>query len=173
MGAVSGRLTDAGYYCVTTSIGVNLVVLGTFTTSISEDYWQILLAQGVCTGFGNGFLLTPMSTLVTTHFRRRLPLVMGIAACGSSTGGLIYPSMVRILLPTVGFGWTLRSIGFIQLGTFFIALMCSRPKSTFKNSGAILDWTFFKETAFTLLLIGSFLVSTNTLFGIIPLGKYS
>jgi MFS family permease len=172
MGAVSGRLTDAGYYRVTTSVGAILVVLGTFMTSVSKVYWKILLAQGVCTGLGNGFLLTPMSTVVTTYFRRRLPLVMGIAACGSVTGGLIFPSMVRTLLPTVGFGWTLRAIGFIQLGTFSIALICCRPKSISGNPGPILDWTFFKEPAFTLLLVGSFLVSTNRSVCIILLSKY-
>lgn len=161
MGIVSGRLTDAGYYRITTTIGAILVVLGTFMTSLSRTYWQILLAQGVCTGLGNGFLLTPMSTLVTTYFRRRLPLVMGISACGSVTGGLIYPSMVRTLLPTIGFGWTLRAIGFIQLGTFVIALVCSKPKPTSKKSGPILDWSVFKEPAYTLLLVGSFLVSVE------------
>lgn len=159
MGIVSGRLTDAGYYRITTLIGTILVALGTFMTSISKTYWQIFLAQGVCTGLGNGFLLTPMSTIVASHFRRKLPLVMGIAACGSVSGGLIYPSMVRTLLPTIGFGWTLRAIGFIQLGTLAIALVCAKPKSTSKTTGPIVDFMVFKEPAFTLLLFGSFFVS--------------
>jgi hypothetical protein len=173
MGIVSGRLTDAGYFRITTIVGAVLVVLGTFTTSLAKTYWQIILAQGVCTGLGNGFLLTPMMTLVTTYFKRRLPLVMGIAACGSVTGGLIYPSMVRTLLPTIGFGWTLRAIGFIQLGTFAIALVCSRPKEPLGRSGPILDWTVFKEPPFTLYLIGSFLVSIGCLILPFPILGHS
>ena len=157
-GIVSGRLTDAGYYRYVTATGAFLVVLGTFMTSLSETYWQVLLAQGVCTGLGNGCLLTPMSTLVTTYFKRRLPLVTGIAACGSVTGGLIYPSMVRTLLPSIGFGWTLRAIGFIQLGTFAVALVCGKPKRAARKSGPLLDVSVFRETAFNLLLVGSFLV---------------
>jgi MFS family permease len=163
MGIVSGCLTDAGYLRLTTVIGAALVVLGTFMTSLTENYWQIILAQGVCTGLGNGLLLTPMMTLITTYFRRRLALVMGLAACGSVTGGLIYPSMARTLLPTIGFGWTLRAMGFIQLGTFAIALVCSKPKQSPRKPAPLLDWAVFKEPVFTLYLVGSFLVSFELL----------
>jgi hypothetical protein len=34
--------------------------------------------------------------------------------CGSVTGGIVFPSTVRILLRTIGFMWTVRTIGFIQ-----------------------------------------------------------
>ncbi|KAH7349165.1 major facilitator superfamily domain-containing protein, partial [Pyrenochaeta sp. MPI-SDFR-AT-0127] len=173
MGIVSGRLTDAGYYRSTTTVGTILVLLGTFMTSLSNAYWQILLAQGICTGLGNGFLLTPMSTLVTSYFRRRLPLAMGIAACGSVTGGLIYPGMVRTLLPTIGFGWTLRAIGFVQLGTFAIALVCSKPKAVSKEPGPVLDWIVFKEPVFTLLLVGSFLAFLGVFFPFFFLSSYA
>ena len=158
-GIASGRLTDAGYYRVVITVGVLLVMLGTFMTSISSTYWQIILAQGVCTGLGNGCLLTPMSTMVAGYFKKRLALVVGIAACGSVTGGLIYPSMVRTLLPSIGFGWTLRAIGFIQLATFAVALVCGRPKQGPKKSGPIVDLSVFKQPAFNFLLVGSFLVS--------------
>jgi MFS family permease len=163
IGIVSGRLTDAGYLRVTTITGAVLVVLGTFMTSLTENYWQIILAQGVCTGLGNGLLLTPMMTLITTYFRRRLALVMGLAACGSVTGGLIYPSMARTLLPTVGFGWTLRAMGFIQLGTFAIALICGKPKQSPRKSAPLIDLAVLKEPVFTLYLAGSFLVSFELL----------
>jgi MFS family permease len=138
-------------------------LLGTFMTSLSSTYWQVLLAQGVCTGLGNGCLLTPMSMLVTSYFRRRLPLVMGIATYGSVTGGLIYPSMVRTLLPSVGFAWTLRAIGFIQLRTLAIALVCGRPvKKGSKKGGPVVDWRVFKELPFTLLCVGLFFVSNGS-----------
>ncbi|KAF2829586.1 MFS general substrate transporter [Ophiobolus disseminans] len=172
-GIVSGRLTDAGYYRIITATGAVLVVLGTFMTSLAETYWQVLLAQGVCTGLGNGCLLTPMSTLVSSYFKRRLPLVTGIAACGSVTGGLIYPSMVRTLLPTIGFGWTLRAIGFIQLGTFVVALVCGKPRIGPKKSGPLLDLAVFKEIPFILLLVGSFLAFLGVFFPFFFLSSYA
>ncbi|XEU97424.1 hypothetical protein FSHL1_002710 [Fusarium sambucinum] len=172
-GVISGRLTDAGYFRITTFAGAILVILGTFMTSLGQTYWQILLAQGVCTGLGNGFLLTPMMTLITTYFRSRLALVMGIAACGSTTGGLIYPSMARTLLPTVGFGWTMRAMGFIQLGTFAIALACGKPRPTLKKSAPLVDWSVFKEPEFTLYLIGSFLAFLGVFFPFFFLSSFA
>jgi MFS family permease len=158
-GIISGRLTDAGYLHLTTFTGAVLVVLGTFLTSLTESYWQILLAQGLCTGLGNGLLLTPTMTLLTTYFRRRLPLVMGIVACGSTTGGLVYPSMARTLLPKIGFGWTLRAMGFVQLGTFAISLACGKSKRVSRKKAPLLDLAVFKDPVFTLYTVGSFLVS--------------
>ncbi|KAH7174861.1 major facilitator superfamily domain-containing protein [Fusarium flagelliforme] len=173
MGIISGRLTDAGYFHTTTILGAIFVVFGTFMTSLSNTYWQVLLSQGVCTGLGNGLLLTPMMTLITTYFRRRLPLVMGIAACGSTTGGLIYPSMARSLLPTIGFGWTMRAIGFIQLGTFVAALACGKPIPASKRSAPIVDWSVFREAEFTLYLVGAFLSFLGVFFPFFFLSSYA
>ena len=100
-------------------------------TSICKTYWQLVLTQGLCIELGSGLMLTPVNTVISTYFTKRLPFVLEIAACGSVTGGLIYPSIARTLLPMIGFGWTMRTIGFVQLGTL----------------------------AFTLSVIGSFLVS--------------
>jgi hypothetical protein len=44
----SGRAADAGYASHAVLLGTVLIVLGTFMTSLSTTYWQILLAQGVC-----------------------------------------------------------------------------------------------------------------------------
>ncbi|KAK7177436.1 riboflavin transporter MCH5, partial [Paraphaeosphaeria sporulosa] len=173
MGIISGRLTDAGYLRITTIVGAILVILGTFMTSLTENYWQIILAQGLCTGLGNGLLLTPMMTLITTYFRRRLPLVMGIASCGSVTGGLIYPSMARTLLPTIGFGWTLRAMGFIQLGTFAIALIGGKPKRASRKSAPLVDWAVFKESVFTMYLVGAFLAYLGVFFPFFFLSSYA
>lgn len=157
-GVVTGRLTDAGYFHHCTIIGAFLVVFGTFMASLSTKYWQVLLAQAVCTGIGNGCLLTPMMVVVSTYFKKKLPLVLGIAACGSVTGGLIFPSMVRTLLPTIGFGWTMRAVGFIQLGTLTIAVTSARTRLAPKRSGPLLDWTAFGEIEFDVYALGCFLV---------------
>lgn len=159
-GIVSGRLTDAGHFRITISTGAFLIVLGTFMTSICETYWQLLLAQGICIGLGNGCLLTPLFTVISTYFTKKLPLVMGMAACGGVTGGLVFPSMVRTLLPTIGFGWTMRAIGLIQMVTLGVAVLCVKPRLAPKGTtGAFVDWSAFKETEFTLNAVGSFFVS--------------
>jgi MFS family permease len=128
-------------------------------TSLSSTYWQLVLAQGLCVGLGNGLLLTPVNAVIATYFSKKLPLVMGIAASGSVTGGLIYPSMARMLLGRVGFGWTMRAIGFIQLGTLAVSVAVIRPRLAPKWTGKLLDLSAFREPQFVLMTVGCFLVS--------------
>ncbi|KAK6215766.1 riboflavin transporter MCH5 [Colletotrichum tabaci] len=172
-GIVTGRLTDAGYFHHVTILGAALVVLGTFMTSISKTYWQVLLAQGLCVGLGNGSLQTPMMVVIATYFGKKLPLAFGIAACGSVTGGLVFPSMARPLLPTVGFGWTMRAIGFIQLGTLAIAVSSVRPRLEPKKYDSFLDWTAFRETDFSLFTVGCFMSFMGVFFGFFFLSSYA
>ncbi|KAK4660723.1 hypothetical protein QC762_0021900 [Podospora pseudocomata] len=175
-GIVSGRLTDAGYFRSITTLGSFLIVFGCFMTSLCTTYWQLLLAQGVCIGIGNGCLLTPMMTVMSTYFARKLPLAMGIAACGSVVGGLIYTGMARTLLPSIGFGWTLRAIAFIQLGTLALAMMVVRPRdlpSKGERTLPMVDFTAFREAAFSLFVAGSFLSFMGVFFGFFYLASYA
>lgn len=103
-----------------------------------------------------------MMVVVSTYFNKKLPLVLGISACGSVTGGLIFPSMVRTLLPTIGFGWTVRAIGFIQLGTLTVAIASARTRLEPKRSGPLLDWTAFGDIEFDMYAVGCFLVSLSS-----------
>jgi len=41
---------------------------GIFLTSWCKTYWQVLLAQGVCVGIGNGLVFVPSVALASTYF---------------------------------------------------------------------------------------------------------
>ncbi|KAH9231692.1 hypothetical protein K456DRAFT_1751494 [Colletotrichum gloeosporioides 23] len=142
--------------------------------ALCTNYWQLILAQGVCVGLGNGLLLTPHLTVISTYFNKKLPLALGIAACESVTGGLIYPSMARVLLPSIGFGWTMRSIGFIQLATLAVALAVVRPRfRPVPGTRLLVDWGAFKELEFTLYFIGVFLAYLGVFFPFFFLTSYA
>ncbi|PQE30052.1 major facilitator superfamily transporter protein [Rutstroemia sp. NJR-2017a WRK4] len=173
VGIASGRLTDAGYFYPTVLSGAFLIVFGTFMVSLCTSYWQLLLAQGICIGLGNGLMLTPIMTIISTYFRKKLPIAMGIAACGSVTGGLIFPSMARTLLPTVGFGWTLRAIGFIQFGTLALALVVLRPRLVPKAAQDLVDWSAFRTLEFNFFILGSFFSFLGVFFGFFYLSAYA
>ena len=107
IGTVSGRATDAGYFRHTFVVGSTFLLIGMFTTSICKEYWQFVLAQGVCVGIGSGLLFCPTIALLPTYFQRRRALAVGIAASGATTGGMIIPGIFSALLP----GKSLCTIG--------------------------------------------------------------
>lgn len=83
---LAGPLFDIGYLTPMLIFGTVLTVLGLMMTSICSQYWQFLLAQGVCTGLGMSGLITPCVAVVPPYFSSKRALAMGIAATGSSLG---------------------------------------------------------------------------------------
>jgi MFS family permease len=134
-------------------------VFGLFMASLSTTYWQLFLAQGVCCGIGNGCLFCPALSLLSTYFSKKRSLAIGIAAAGSATGGMVFPAMVQQLLPKVGFPWTMRALGFIQLGCLIICNIGIKPRVPPRKTGALVDWASFKEAPYVLFAIGMFFVS--------------
>lgn len=157
IGAFSGRATDYGLFRQTYIIGVCMNLLGIFMTSICKEFWQFFLAQGVLTGLGGGLVFTPAMSVVATYFSTRRSLAIGIAASGSCTGGLIYPVMVRQLLPQIGFGWTVRVLGFFSMAISIFAATFLKSRLPPRRSGALVDWSAFKDMTYLFYCIGCFL----------------
>jgi MFS family permease len=162
VGTLTGRLTDAGHFRPVFLIGSFLGVFGLFMASISTKYWQLFLAQGVCCGLGNGFLFCPAVSLLSTYFSKKRSLAIGIAAAGSATGGMVFPAMVQQLLPKVGFPWTMRALGFIQLACLTICNIGIKPRVPPRKTGALVDWKSFKDVPYVLFAIGMFFVSLES-----------
>lgn len=85
-------------------------------TSLSSEYYQFILAQGICSPIGASMVFYPAMSTVATWFFRKRALAFGIMASGSSLGGVIFPIMVYRLIPEVGYAWTMRISGFLILG---------------------------------------------------------
>lgn len=168
IGAFTGRLTDAGFFRPLFFIGGVLVVGGALATSASSQYWQIFLAQGVYVGLGNGCLFCPAVALLSTYFQRRRSLAMGLGACGSSTGGVLFPIMVRQLLPRIGFQWTIRTIALVQGVSLAIAFLCLRSRIAPRKTGQLIEWTAFKELEYALYTLACLMASTTCFFLLVP-----
>lgn len=158
IGAFIGRFTDGGFLRETLICGTALVTLGIFTASASTQYWQMILSQGVCCGLGSGCLVTPAVSVVSTYFDKRRSLAIGFATCGSVTGGLVFSSMVRQLIPSAGVGWTLRALGFVQLATLLFVIIFMKSRLPPRKSGSLVEWVAFKEPEYTFFTAGMFFV---------------
>lgn len=124
--------------------------------SLASTYWQLMLTQGLLTGIGGGIYFTPCMSILATYFSKKRALAMGIASTGNSAGGLVYPVIVRQLLPKIGFAWTTRVLGFVNVAILATVLAFMRPRLPPRKSGAIIDWTAFREPLYTLLNIAVF-----------------
>ncbi|WAO87734.1 Hypothetical protein NCS54_00505300 [Fusarium falciforme] len=89
-GTLTGRLVDAGYFRYVFTTGILLQVVGIMVTSVGSEYWHFFVAQGVLVGLGHSCIFCPVLAVLSTYFARRRALAMGIAACGSATGALVF-----------------------------------------------------------------------------------
>lgn len=156
VGVVTGPLYDAGYFRALVITGSFLVVLGLMMTSVCTHYWQIMLAQGVCIGLGQGLISVPAVAILPQYFAKRKALAVGVAVSGSSLGGVIQPVVFRRLEPRIGFPWTTRVLGFIALATCLFSISVMRIRQMPKQKRSLIDSTAFKEAPYSLFCIAMF-----------------
>lgn len=89
-----------------------------------------MLAQGVLMGSAVAFLQFPAFAIVAQYFDKKRAAAMGIVASGSSIGGVVFPIVLSKLLngTNIGFGWSMRIIGFIILPFMLFACAIVRPR---------------------------------------------
>ncbi|RYP22267.1 hypothetical protein DL765_001781 [Monosporascus sp. GIB2] len=127
-GLVTGPLFDRGFYKILLLLGSLLQVFGLMMLSLSTEYYQLFLCQGVCVGLGAGIVFTPSvsaaaACLPNPSTRAK---AMGLMACGSCIGGIIYPIMFRAIVPKIGFPWAVRCIGFVVLALYLPSYLVLR-----------------------------------------------
>jgi MFS transporter, MCT family, solute carrier family 16 (monocarboxylic acid transporters), member 10 len=101
-GLFIGRLFDRGYFRAPFMIANALLVLATFLVAECKAFWQVVLCQGILTGFAAGTMFSPLLAVLSHWFRKRRGLAFGLLAVGSSIGGTLVPILVRALIPAVG-----------------------------------------------------------------------
>ncbi|KAK1754711.1 major facilitator superfamily domain-containing protein [Echria macrotheca] len=169
----SGRSADAGYIRSTVVAGCFLTVFGTFMTSLATEYWEIFLAQGVCTGLGLGVMFMPPLAVISSYFRRKRSLALAVSATGTGLGSVIFPAVVQYLIPRVGFAWAVRYSGFVALGIAVVAVSLLRPKLAPRKTGPLIEWEAFKEVPYVLYTLGAFLFFWALYFGSFFINAYA
>lgn len=151
-----GPIFDMGSPRLLVLLGSAAVVFGIMMTSLCHEYWQLCLAQGVTCGIGGGCLFITATSILPSYFSKKRALVMGLAASGSSLGGVIYPIIFAQLQPTIGFGWTVRVIGFIALATLVIPCAVIKPRVKMPGRRKIFDASILKEVPYGIFNIATF-----------------
>lgn len=75
-----------------------------------------------------------------------------------NTGAIIFAIMFQQLQPRIGFGWTIRCIGFVVLASLAFPLVTLRKRVAESPSRAFIDKSALRELPFVLTLPAMFLV---------------
>ncbi|KAG8946715.1 hypothetical protein FRC04_011493 [Tulasnella sp. 424] len=130
-GLPSGHMTDKGWLKLPLLTGSIVLVAATFLIAECKQLWQLILCQGFAIGGAAGFVFPPSLTVVPQWFDKRRGQAYGILAIGSAVGGTTLPIILRKLLDSVGFEWTVRILGFILLALLAIFNLLVRPRKTY------------------------------------------
>ncbi|KAJ6170991.1 MFS transporter asaE [Penicillium chermesinum] len=133
-------------------------VFGLMMTSLSSEYYQFILAQGICSPFGASAVFNACVNSVSTWFAKRRAFALGVMAAGSSLGGVIFPIMVSKLIPQVGFPWTMRICAFLILGMLGICNLTLKSRLTHQPKRVkIMSFVRpLKELKFTVTVAAAF-----------------
>ncbi|KAK3351280.1 major facilitator superfamily domain-containing protein [Neurospora tetraspora] len=179
---LSGRLADAGHIKWTMTAGCGMVVFGTFMTSLcgggepgeNDKYWQIFLAQGICTGFGLGICFMPPLSVVNSYFsKEKRSFALAVSATGTGLGSIVFPAIIQYLTPKFGFAWAVRCQAFVALMISVIAVALVRPRLEPRRSGPLVEWKAFKEVPYRLFVVGAFLFFYAIFFGFFFINVYA
>ena len=160
-GVLAGPLFDRGYVRHLMALGCFMAVFGEMMLSLSTEYYQIMLAQGFCSGIGAGLLYVPGIALINTTFTTKRALAMGLVTSGASLGGVLFPIIFIRLQPRIGFPWTVRVLAFIQLACAAVALgllFSQIPAPKPKPARHLIDWPALKERTFQAYGVANFLM---------------
>lgn len=140
-------------------IGTVVYVFGLMMTSLSTQYYQFILAQGVLGAIGSSACFNACMASVVSWFYRRRALALGIMVSGSSLGGVVLPIMMTKMIANVGFPWTMRAVAFLFLFMLGIACLTVKSRLTPKPRPLVVSEYLagFKEPAFILTVSACFL----------------
>lgn len=148
-------------------------IAGIFLTSACSEFYQFVLAFSVLMGISSSLVFTPSIAIVGHWFYRRRGLATGLAATGGACGGVMFPLVMGTLMPRVGFGWTLRIVGFIIVALMGIASLTLKARAPLnKAKGGTMDLTAFKDLRFTYTTCGVFLIELALFVPITYLTSY-
>lgn len=137
-----GPLVDRWSACGLMTIGAFIFAMGFFSLSYATSSFQFVIIFAIAMSLANS-LMGPMtgSTLVARWFDQRRGFALGIAALGTSVGGLLIPIIMGNLIEGLGWRQAMQWIGgFVLLIVFpyvFLVLRNSPAEMGLRPDGAI------------------------------------
>ncbi|KAF2276202.1 MFS general substrate transporter [Westerdykella ornata] len=134
-------------------IGVFLQTISLIGASFAKSIWQLFLSQGVCFGWGMGFLFVGSVVIAPQWFTTKRSLANGVSAAGSGLGGLVYSLAAQAMIRNISLAWAFRILGIIAcvVNTCCAIIIRDRNKQI-GSSQLSFDYRLFKKLEFLGLL---------------------
>ncbi|KAF3354352.1 hypothetical protein VdG1_07817 [Verticillium dahliae VDG1] len=167
-------------------VAVVLTIPTFFLLGECTEYWHFMLCLGLLGGLGSAVASTVAIAVVGKLFVRYRGLAMGLALTGSSVGAVIFPLMLRSVLPSWGWQWSMRGLGFVITGMMMPGVGCLYPFPSLMGSmdagvlaantdstarpaqpkrNAALNFTAFNSPPFSFVT-GAFFMLEFVIFGV-------
>ncbi|KAK4223676.1 major facilitator superfamily domain-containing protein [Podospora fimiseda] len=142
------------------AVGSLMIILSLLLLSWCEKYYQIILTYSVMGGLGGAMLNCPAYGSIAHFFNVRRGLATGIASTAGGIGGVVFPIILRELLPGIGFAWSSRVLALIMVGLAIPANLFIKtrlkPHKTEKVQSVWPDFGVFKDPRFAMASAGIF-----------------
>ena len=151
----------------TLAFGLVLITASLVGASFATQVWQLYLSQGVCFGWGLGFLYVGSSNIIPQWFSKRRSLANGISAAGAPFGGLVYSLAISSMLEGSGPALTFRILAICAFVANLVAIVLLRDRNKVQqpNQSAfnyrllkrleiwlVVGWGCLSELGYTILL---------------------
>ena len=138
-------------------IGTFLTFLALFGASYSTQIYQLILSQGICFGWGLGFLYITATAVLPQWFSTHRSLATGLAASGAGLGGIVYNLLAGSLVEKIGVSWTYRVLAFCALAANLIASVLIRDRNaSVRPSRKAFDHSEYRRIEVLLVMVWGF-----------------
>ncbi|KDR79186.1 hypothetical protein GALMADRAFT_243084 [Galerina marginata CBS 339.88] len=129
---VAGKLADSGFFRHTVHGGSVLFAACLLLLSFvgEEEFGKVFALQALGMGIGIGLVFVPTALVPLHFFKRKRGMAIGIVMSGGSLGGVVFPSVLRLLIKKSGLGGGVRIVACVILGFLLIGngLLRTPPK---------------------------------------------
>ncbi|KAF2472200.1 MFS general substrate transporter [Lindgomyces ingoldianus] len=155
-------------------IGAFFETLSLIGASFATKIWHLFLTQGVCFGWGMGFLFVGSVVIAPQWFTTRRSLANGISASGSGIGGLIYSLASQAMIKNISLSWAFRILGITACVVNTIAALLVKDRNKQIGSSQLsFDHRLFKKIEFWGLLGFGFLSMLGYIVLLFSLPNYA
>jgi MFS family permease len=154
-------------------IGVFLETAAFVGASFATQIWHVFLSQGICFGWGMGFLFVGSAGITAQWFTARRSLANGIAASGAGLGGVVYSLAAQAIIDSISLAWAFRILAIAAFTANAVSAILIKDRNKHIGTQMSFDYRIFKRWEFIGFLLFGILSELAYVVLLFSLPNYS